>query len=113
MVESSGGYTWTELRGNDLYISVTLTSLEIGTIGGGTGLPTQKEALSMMKISGSGNPVGSNSLKLAEIIASAVMAGELNLLSALATRELGKAHQKLGRSKASLQPPERGKRTQK
>ena len=75
VVESSGGYTWTELRGNDLYISVTLTSLEIGTIGGGTGLPTQKEALSMMKISGSGNPVGSNSLKLAEIIASAVMAG--------------------------------------
>jgi hydroxymethylglutaryl-CoA reductase (NADPH) len=110
VVESSSGYTWTELRRNDLYISVTLTSLEVGTIGGGTGLPTQKEALSLMKISGSGNPVGSNSMKFAEIIAAAVMAGELNLLSALATRELGKAHQKLGRSKASLQPPDRGQR---
>ncbi len=99
VVESSSGYTWTEVRGNDLYISVTLTSLEVGTKGGGTGLPTQSEALSLMKVSGSGDPVGSNALKFAEIAASAVMSGELNLLAALATRELGKAHQKLGRSK--------------
>lgn len=99
VVESSSGYTWTEIRGKDLYISVTLTSLEIGTVGGGTGLPTQKESLSIMGINGSGNPPGSNSLKLAEIIAAAVMAGELNLLCALATRQLGKAHQKLGRNK--------------
>jgi hydroxymethylglutaryl-CoA reductase (NADPH) len=100
VVESSSGYTWTEIRGRDLYIAITLTSLEIGTVGGGTGLPTQKEALSMMKVAGSGNPVGSNSRKLAEIIAAAVLAGELNLLCALAARDLGKAHQKLGRGKA-------------
>ncbi len=99
VVESSGGFTWTEVRGKDLYLSVTLTSLEVGTVGGGTGLPTQKESLSIMKAQGSGNPPGSNSSRLAEIIASAVMAGELNLLCALATRELGKAHQKLGRNK--------------
>jgi len=99
VVESSSGYTWTELRGRDLYISVTMPSLEIGTKGGGTGLPTQNESLSIMKLNGSGEPLGSNSMKLAEVIASIVMAGELNLLSALATRDLGKAHQKLGRSK--------------
>jgi hydroxymethylglutaryl-CoA reductase (NADPH) len=100
VVESSSGYTWTELRKEGLYISVTLPSLEVGTKGGGTGLPTQSESLSIMKVGGSGNPLGSNSMKLAEIIASAVTAGELNLLAAFATRELGKAHQKLGRNKA-------------
>ena len=39
-----------------------------------------------------------SSKKLAEIIASSVLAGELNLLSALANKELGKAHLKLGRN---------------
>ncbi len=99
VVESSSGYTWTEDRAGDLYISVTLTSLEIGTVGGGTGLPTQKECLSIMGLAGAGDPPGSNSLRLAEIISSTVLAGELNLLAALSTRELGKAHQKLGRAK--------------
>ena len=99
VVESSSGYTITEVRGNNLYISVTLPSLEIGTVGGGTGLPTQSEALSIMGVFGSGNPTGSHSRKFAEIIASTVLAGELNLIAALTTRELGKAHSKLGRNK--------------
>ena len=99
VVESSSGHTITEIRGNDLYISATLPSLEIGTVGGGTGLPTQKEALSIMGIHGTGDPCGTNSLKFAEIIASIVVSGELNLLSALSTRELGTAHQKFGRNR--------------
>lgn len=97
VVESSIGYTWTEVRDNDLYISVTLPSLEVGTIGGGTRLPTQREALSIMGIAGSGNPIGSNAKKFAEIIAATVLAGELNLLAALANKELGRAHKALGR----------------
>ncbi len=99
VVESSSGYTITEIRGKDLYISVTLPSLEIGTVGGGTGLPTQREALSIMKVHGADKSGESNALKFAEIIAATVLSGELNLISALATRELGKAHQKLGRSR--------------
>ena len=99
VVESSSGYTWTEVRGEDLYISVTLPSLEVGTVGGGTGLQTQAEALSILGVRGGGGTPGSNSKKFAEIIAASVLAGELNLLSALASRELGKAHSKLGRSK--------------
>lgn len=97
VVESSSGYTWTEVRENGLYISVTLTSLEVGTVGGGTRLPTQREALSIMGVAGPGNPPGSNAKKFAEIVASTVLSGELNLLAALANKELGKAHQKLGR----------------
>ena len=98
VVESSSGYTWTEVRDEGLYISVTLTSLEVGTVGGGTRLPTQREALSIMGVYGSGNPPGTNAKKFAEIVAATVLAGELNLLAALANKELGKAHLRLGRA---------------
>ncbi len=97
VVESSMGYTWTEVRGDNLYISVTLPSLEVGTVGGGTRLPTQREALSLMGVAGSGDPPGTNAKKLAEIIAATVLAGELSLLAALAAGHLARAHEKLGR----------------
>jgi len=97
VVESSMGYTWTELRGEDLYISVTLPSLEVGTVGGGTRLPTQREALSIMGVAGGGDPPGVNALKFAEIIAGAFLAGELSLLAAIAAKHLAKAHKELGR----------------
>ncbi len=97
VVESSMGYTWTETRGGDLYISVTLPSLEVGTVGGGTRLPTQREALSILGVAGGGEPPGTNARKLAEITAAAVLAGELSLLAALAAGHLARAHEKLGR----------------
>lgn len=99
IVESSMGITTTEPRPEGLYISVYLPSLEVGTVGGGTGLPTQREALELLGVAGSGNPPGTNALKFAEIVASAVLAGELNLLVALARNELASAHQRLGRAK--------------
>ncbi len=98
VVESSSGYTWTEVRGDGLYISVTLPSLEVGTVGGGTSLPSQSGALSIMGVAGGGKPAGRNALRLAEIISAAVLAGELNLVCALSARDLGKAHKKLGRN---------------
>ncbi|MGC9106489.1 MAG: hydroxymethylglutaryl-CoA reductase (NADPH) [Thermoprotei archaeon] len=101
VVESSMGYTWTEVREKGLYISVTLTSLEVGTVGGGTRLPTQREALSIMGVYGSGDPPGTNAKKFAEIVAATVLAGELNLLAALANKELGRAHKRLGRGAKS------------
>ncbi len=100
VVESSMGYTWTEMRGGDLYISVTLPSLEVGTVGGGTRLPTQREALSILGVAGGGDPPGVNALKLAEITAATVLAGELNLLAALAAGHLARAHEALGRGGA-------------
>jgi len=100
VVESSMGYTWTEVRDGDLYISVTLPSLEVGTVGGGTRLPTQREALAMLGVAGGGDPPGTNARKLAEIIAATVLAGELNLLAALAANELARAHKLLGRGEA-------------
>ena len=100
VVESSMGYTWTEITSNgDLYISVTLPSLEVGTVGGGTRLPTQREALRILGVEGGGDPPGTNARKFAEIIAATVLAGELNLLAALAAKQLARAHIALGRGK--------------
>lgn len=100
VVESSIAYTWMEkTRDGDLYASVTLPSLEVGTVGGGTWLPTQREALSLLGVFGPGNPPGVNAIKFAEIVASAALAGEINLVAALASDQLARAHERLGRKR--------------
>jgi len=92
VVEGSMTSTLCEEVAGDLYISVRIPSLEIGTVGGGTKLPTQAEALEIMGCRGTGK-----SRKLGEIMAAAVLAGELSTLGAQAAGHLGKAHAKLGR----------------
>jgi hydroxymethylglutaryl-CoA reductase (NADPH) len=100
VVESSIAYTWMEkTRDGDLYASVTLPSLEVGTVGGGTWLPTQREALSLLGVFGPGDPPGVNAIKFAEIVASTALAGEINLVAALASDQLAKAHERLGRKR--------------
>lgn len=98
IVEGSHGITTAERAGNgDLYFSIKLPALNIGTVGGGTGLSTQKEALKIMGVYGGGDPPGANAKKFAEVTAATVLAGELSLLGALAARHLSKAHKLLGR----------------
>lgn len=94
-VEGSLGITTTEIVNKGLYISVYLPDLMVGTVGGGTDLPTQKEALSILGITGEKG----SSLMLAEITAAALLAGEISLLSSLAQGSLSSAHQKLARGK--------------
>lgn len=93
VTEGSLGVTAAETLDNgDLYFSIYLPNLMIGTVGGGTNLPTQKEALKIMGIKESGD-----TKKFATIIAAAVLAGELSLLASQAEGSLAKAHIKLGR----------------
>jgi len=92
VVEGSMGLTSAEVVDGDLYISVRLPSLEVGTVGGGTKLPCQSEALSIMNCLGTGK-----AKKFAEIVAAVVLAGELSTLAAQATGQLASAHQTLGR----------------
>ena len=80
-----------------VYVAVTLPSLPVGTVGGGTGVDTQQECLRMLGVAGSGDPPGANAKKLAEIIATGVLAGELSLIGALSAQHLARAHQQLGR----------------
>ncbi len=99
VVEGSLGVTTAELQDKDLYFSVYLPALMVGTVGGGTGLPTQKEALEIL---GFNQPKPGNAIELSGIIGAAVLAGELSLTAAVASGDLGKAHDRLGRSNYDL-----------
>lgn len=94
-VEGSLGVTTTEIDKGQLYISVYLPDLVVGTVGGGTALSTQKEALSLLGCAGGDE--GTNTDKFAEIIAGAVLSGEISLLASLAAGTLASSHQKLAR----------------
>lgn len=96
-IDGSTCITTVDLTDSGVYISVTLPSLPVGTVGGGTGLETQQECLKILGVAGSGNPPGTNARKLGEIIGAGVLAGELSLLGALAAQHLARAHQQLGR----------------
>ena len=93
--EGSIGITTAEVvSSKDLYMSVTLPDLMVGIVGGGTGLATQKEALSIIS--------AKTSQEFAEVVGGAVLAGEISLLASLAEGTLAKAHQKLGRGKVQM-----------
>jgi hydroxymethylglutaryl-CoA reductase (NADPH) len=88
LAESSAAITYSEITPEgDLYGSVTLPSLVVGTVGGGTGLPTQRECLELMDCYGEGNVN-----KLAEIMAGVVAAGELSLAAAISSLDWVSSH---------------------
>lgn len=97
VVEGSQGFTTVEEEEDGVYFAVTLPSLEIATVGGGTRIETQKEALDILGISGGGKVSGDNAKALSEICASTVLAGEISLIGALAAKHLTKAHIEYGR----------------
>jgi hydroxymethylglutaryl-CoA reductase (NADPH) len=96
-IDGSTCITTVDLTETGVYVAVTLPSLPVGTVGGGTGVDTQQECLKLLGIAGSGTPPGTNAKKLAEIIGAGVLAGELSLLGALGAQHLARAHQQLGR----------------
>lgn len=95
VAEAITGITYTELLpNNDLYWSLTLPSLIVATYGGGTGLGSQREALDILDCYGTGKVE-----KLIEIIAGAVLAGEISLASAVVSNEWVESHDKHGRNR--------------
>jgi hydroxymethylglutaryl-CoA reductase (NADPH) len=76
----------------DLYVSVTLPNLIVGTIGGGTRTPTASECLNLIGCTGS-----NSARKLAEICAATILAGEISITGALAAGEFASAHARYGR----------------
>nr|P54960.1 RecName: Full=3-hydroxy-3-methylglutaryl-coenzyme A reductase; Short=HMG-CoA reductase [Blattella germanica]CAA49628.1 hydroxymethylglutaryl-CoA reductase (NADPH) [Blattella germanica] len=88
--------------GKDLYVSCTMPSIEIGTIGGGTVLPPQAACLDMLGVRGANEMCpGENANTLARIVCGTVLAGELSLMSALAAGHLVKSHMRHNRSSVS------------
>jgi hydroxymethylglutaryl-CoA reductase (NADPH) len=95
VAESSAAIIYTELTGEqDLYISITIPSLIVATYGGGTGLPTQRECLEILGCVGKGKVN-----KFAEIVAGAVLAGELSLAAAISASDWVSSHERYGRNR--------------
>ncbi|KAI9298768.1 hypothetical protein K502DRAFT_322594 [Neoconidiobolus thromboides FSU 785] len=101
-VESSNCITLMKAvnQGQDLLISCSMPSIEVGTIGGGTQLPAQAACLDLLGVRGAHpQEPGANARRLARVICAAVMAGELSLMSALAAGHLVQSHMQHNRAK--------------
>jgi hydroxymethylglutaryl-CoA reductase (NADPH) len=97
VAESATGVTRFEVNTDGhLYAAVTLPGIMVGTVGGGTGLPTQKACLDLMGLSGTGH-----ARSLAEVCAGLLLAGELSIIAALSAGHFSRAHRKLARTRSS------------
>ncbi len=97
IVEGSQGLTMAEVRGDDLYFSVTLPNLIMGTVGNGKGLDFVLENMARMGLTENREP-GVNSRRLACLCAASVLCGELSLLAAQTNPgELMAAHRRIER----------------
>ena len=92
--ESSNAFLSLEKTEDGLYLSLTLPSLVIATIGGGTNLPRQQEALALMKCNGR-----DKIQRFAMLIAGFALGLEISTYSAIVSGAFAKAHEKLGRNK--------------
>lgn len=95
VAEAAVGTTRFEVtEGGDLYAAVTLPNLIVGTVGGGTKLPTQRACLELLGLAGEGR-----ARAFAELCAALALAGELSIIAALASGEFTRAHHRLARGK--------------
>jgi hydroxymethylglutaryl-CoA reductase (NADPH) len=91
--EASIAITRMEIDENeDVYFAITMSNIIVGTVGGGTSFPTQKECLELLGCYGPGK-----SGKLAEIAIALCLTGEISILSAMSSGHFTSAHQRLGR----------------
>ena len=103
IAESAVGVTRFELTTDgDLYSSVTLPNIVVGTVGGGTQLPSQRACLDIIGLS------GPNSARaLAEICAALCLAGELSLSAAMCANTFARAHRVMARRRTLRESPSR------
>lgn len=92
VAESAIGITRMEARGNDLFCSVTMPNILVGSVGGGTSLPSQSAGLNILGLKGAGK--GS---ALAEVAAATCLCGEISIVAAIAAGHFTRAHENLAR----------------
>ncbi len=97
IIEGSQGIVHAEVIEDDLYFSVTLPNIIMGTVGNGKAFDFVKENLELMGCLEPRSP-GHNATRLAAIAAATVLCGELSLLAAqTCPGELMKSHLRLER----------------
>jgi hydroxymethylglutaryl-CoA reductase (NADPH) len=88
VAEAAVGVTqMTDDRDGALDVSVTLPNLVVGTVGGGTHVPTAQACLRMLDCSGT-----DRARALAEVCAATVLAGEISIIAAMAAGQFADAH---------------------
>ena len=92
--ESAVGILNFEKHERGLYVSLRLPKLVIGTIGGGTSLPSQKDNLKIMNCYGPGKVE-----RFAKLICGYSLALEVSTAAALVSGQFAIAHERLGRNK--------------
>ena len=92
VAESAMGVTRMESRGEDIFCSVTLPNILVGSVGGGTGLPSQTAALNILGLKGNGHGTA-----LAEVAAATCLCGEISIVAAIAAGHFTRAHESLAR----------------
>ena len=91
--ENAIGIMTCDMRnGDDLYLSLSMPSITVGTVGGGTRLLQQKKNLEMLGCTGK-----DSSKKLAEIVCASALALELSLGGAIVSNEFAASHSNYGR----------------
>jgi len=99
VAESAVGITRFELaEDGGLYAAVTLPNIIVGTVGGGTALPSQRACLEILGLAGPDHAEA-----LAEVCGALALAGELSIIAALSSNEFARAHRRLTRSKEAAQ----------
>lgn len=97
IVEGSQGFVHTELRQDQLYFSVTLPNIIVGTVGNGKQFDFVTEHLTLLGCL-QPRPIGQNARRLAILVAATTLCAELSLLAAQTNiGELMQAHEKFER----------------
>ena len=100
VAEAAVGVTRFEpLDDGGLYASVTLPNMIVGTVGGGTRLPTQRACLEILGLAGEGH-----ARAFSEVAAAVALAGELSITGALAAGHFVEAHKQLARGPQAPTP---------
>lgn len=92
VAESAVGFTRAERRDGSIFFSVTMPNIVVGSVGGGTGLPSQSAALGLMGLKGAGKAAA-----LAEVVGALCLCGEISIIAAIAAGHFTRAHAKLAR----------------
>jgi hydroxymethylglutaryl-CoA reductase (NADPH) len=98
VAESAVGITRLDVAPDGaLYACVTMPNVIVATVGGGTGLPTQRAASRLLS-RGDEPPTAD---ALAEIAAAVTLAGEISLTASLCAHEFAEAHRRFARDGAN------------
>ena len=92
VAENCVGIVTYEKQGDNLFATLSMPSITVGTVGGATRLKQQQRNLELIGCAGNGK-----SGKLAEIICASALALEVSLAGAIVSNEFALAHAKFGR----------------